>query len=509
MKQPNENLKAVLEYFGLTNLAVAKATGIDPSIISRKISGTRELPAASHHAEALADFILAQSQRVADMEWFKARFESAGLPTDNSTVYRFRQNLVMWLATDGQSLRRNLGASLPGDIAGGSPVPAAAPRPDAAPGEGDVKAGVVQIVLALRPILAALPKGAAIQLFLSNDRLTTATDEGFAALLSDQILRNDLHIHMVVCVSGDTQAMSKLLDTYMLSLISGHVRLSVVHGMTQTVTSAMHVLIPGQLCLLVNETIGQLAPPIGVLLRDERFVREAESNFEATARYAQPVLGVFGDEYTRHVIEVLALEYCSPGALDVVKDSVNPMFMTAAAYDRFLKTRGHSQQEFAWRSAEFARFKAGMDGNLHSGSRFREVISLSRLNDVVRRGSCGMAGLYFAELGYVDLDRQGCADILNGYIDYLEREPNFELLILDDLPELNGNNCWHIKKDGHITINNWQGQSPVMIYSDQLMLLREFQARYDTLWAKGAAIGNRAGVISILRDMARRLEKRV
>lgn len=509
MKKPNDNLKAVLEYFGLTNLAVSKATDIDPSIISRMINGSRGLPAASHHAEALADFIVSQSQRVADMEWFKAQFESAGLPTDNSTVYRFKQNLIMWLATDGQSLRRNLGASLPGDIGGGTPVPAQAPRQEAVSGEGDVKAGVVQIVLALRPILGALPSGATIQLFLSNDRLTTATDEGFAALLGDMIAQNDLHVNLVVCVSGDTQAMSRLLDTYMLSLISGHVRLSVVHGMTQTVTSAMHVLIPGQLCLLINETIGQGAPPIGVMLRDERFVRETESNFETTARYAQPVLSVFGDEYTRHVIEILALEYCSPGALDVVKDSINPMFMTTVAYDRFLKTRRHSQQEYAWRSAEFARFKAGMDGNLQSGSRFREVISLSRLNDVARSGCCGMAGLYFAELGFVDLDRQGCVDILHGYIDYLEREPNFELLILDDLSELHGNNCWHIKKDAHITINNWQGKSPVMIYSDQLMLLREFQARYDALWAKGvAAIGNRAGVISILRDVAGRMENK-
>ncbi len=118
-----------------------------------------------------------------------------------------------------------------------------------------------------------------------------------------------------------------------------------------------------------------------------------------------------------------------------------------------------------------------------------------------------MAGLYFAEHGYVDLDAQGCVDILEGYIDYLTNEPNFSLLILDDLTTLHGNNCWHIKRSGHVTINNWQGIEPVMIHSDQLTLLREFQERFDKLWEQGSgAIGSRANVINILRDVVRRMD---
>lgn len=76
-------------------------------------------------------------------------------------------------------------------------------------------------------------------------------------------------------------------------------------------------------------------------------------------------------------------------------------------------------------------------------------------------------GLYFAEQGYIDLDARGCADILNGYIEYLTNVPNFSLLVMDGLTTLHGNNCWHIKRDNHVTINNWQGKAPVMIYSDQ------------------------------------------
>ena len=201
------------------------------------------------------------------------------------------------------------------------------------------------------------------------------------------------------------------------------------------------------------------------------------------------------------------LEYCTPGALDVVKDSINPLFMSAAHFDRFIQTRGHSNEEFSWRSAEFARLKAGMDSNLKNGVIFREIISLSRLNDIVLHGRCRMAGLYFAERGYIDLDAQGCVDILEGYLDYLANEPNFSLLILDNLTALHGNNCWHIKRSGHVTINNWQGREPVMVYSDQIMLLREFQERFDQLWEQGAgAVGSRANVISILKNVAGRIK---
>ena len=508
MAAPNAHLKAVMQYLGITNVELSKALGCDPSLISRCLSGQRSLKAASVQMDAIAESILSRAKRMQDVDWLKARFLEAGLSTDNSTVHRFKQNLILWLATDGETLRKNLGRSLPGNIAGGMPMGKKQEQAQSNAADNELKIGIMEIIFTLRPALTALPKGSAVRIFLSNDRLRSVTNEDIAALFHEMILINDLHFQMVVCVSGDTQAMSRLLDAYIEALISGHVRLCIVHGLTQTVISAMHILVSGDLCFLINETIGEAAPPIAAVIRNKAFVSETAGNFEAAARYAQPVLKLYGDAYTRDVIEILALEYCTPGALDVVKDSVNPMFMTTAAYDRFLKTRGHSRDEFAWRSTEFARFKAGMNANLKNGVPFREIISLSRLNDIVLNGRCRMAGLYFAERGYIDLDAQGCTDVLNGYIEYLTNEPNFSLIILDDLTALHGNNCWHIKRSGHVSINNWQGCEPVMVYSDQLTLLREFQERFDQLWKQGAdAAGSRANVISILRDAAERINK--
>lgn len=510
MATPNENLKSVLEHFGLTNLALAKALELDPSLVSRYLSGHRQLKAASPQMEAIAGFILTRSRRVKDMEWLKEQFQAAGLPTDLSTVYRFKQNLIMWLASDGGKLRKNLGALLPGDIAGREPPVAQPQYNHMEAADNAVKLGCLQIVLELAPILKALPRGTMTDIFLSSDQIITTFNEDVAALLLRSMDESDLKIRMVVCVSGDTKAMSALIDTYMSALISGHIQLSVVHGMTQTVTNQMHLIIPERLAVLVTETPGSAAPPVAAILREQSFVAEIQKSFEQAARYAQPVLNIYGDDFSRNILEIIYQEFCTPGALDVVKDNVNPMYMPQEAYNRVLRLHGHNETEYAWRSAEFIRFKSGMDETLRGGDLFREILALSRLNQIVRDGFCRMPGLYFMKKGFVHLDAQGCADVLNGYIRYLEEFPNFHLLILDDITLLHSDNCWQLKQNHHLAINHWSGPEPVMIHSDQLMLLREFQEHFNRLWAQGTGgIGSRVNVINILRDVARRLEMKL
>jgi transcriptional regulator with XRE-family HTH domain len=504
MATPNKNLKAVFEYLGLTNLAVAKALNIDPSLISRYLSGHRQFKVASPQMDAIADYILTSSKRAQDVEWLKERFKEAGLPTDMTTVRSFKQNLILWLATDGDMLRRSLASAPAVGI-----TKSVKPQSQTVFNEthGDAKHGYLEFILALEPLLTAQKQGATIDVFLSSDRIRTITNGDISSLLQDTMTTRDLHIRMIVCVSGDTQALSGILDAYIEPLVSGHVQLLVVHGLTQTVTNQLHMIFPDGNAVLVTETLESGAAPVSVFLTDPDFISGIRQSFEATARFAQPILNIYDDNYSRNILEIIYMEFCTPGALDVVKDSINPMYMPEAAYDRFLKTRGHSSEEYAWRSAEFVRFKSGMDSNLKQGVPFREVLSLKRLNDIAEYGFCRMAGLYFMERGYIELDAEGCAAILKGYIEYLEKVPNFKLLILDDLSPAQKDNCWQIKREHHVAINHWSGRSPVMIYSDQTILLREFGARFDALWAQGAGgVGSRANVMSILRNVTERLE---
>ena len=74
-----------MDYFGITNNSLAKALGVDPSLVSRWQSGQRRLTASSAAMDALAEYILTRSQRVHDVEWLKAQFDQFGLSTDIST----------------------------------------------------------------------------------------------------------------------------------------------------------------------------------------------------------------------------------------------------------------------------------------------------------------------------------------------------------------------------------------------------------------------------------------
>jgi len=491
-----------MDYFGVTNSELSRALAVDPSLVSRWLNGQRKLSAASVTMDALAEFVLSRSKRVHDIEWLKTQFEKDGLPTDISTVYHIKQNLIMWLASDGEALRHNLGKSpsMPPYLQ--KDMIKKAPAHSTIYTEGMVRLGCLELALGLEPLLSLLPDGYGIDIFLSNDEIVTIVAEDFSQLLIQKIEEKQLKVRLLVCVSGNTQTMSKIIDTYMQPLVSGNIRLSLVHGMTQTVTNQMHLILPGKYAILITETPMASAQPVSAIVSADAFVKEMRLSFELALRYAQPVLNIYGDNYSRSILDILYIEFATPGNIDIIKDNINPMYMTDDAYDRFLRTHGYSEEEFAWRSSEFKRFKSGMDKILQDGTVLREILSLKRLRQISQDGHCRMPGLYFMREGFVELDKEGCTAIINGYIRYLETIPNFHVLILDDITMLHTDNCWQLKQNHHLAINHWSGSEPVMIYSDQLILLREFQAHFDSLWAQGAgAAGNRSNVLDILRTI--------
>lgn len=507
MPSPAQNLKSVMDYFSITNNELARALAVDPSLVSRWLSGQRKLKASSSAMDSLIEYILSRSKRVHDIEWLKAQFERVGLPIDLPTVYRTKQNLIIWLASDGEALRRNLGrmSSAPGE---GKNANVKTATHSSIGSNGGVKIGCLELALGSEPLLSGLPDESGVDIFLSNDEVVSVVSEDFSRLLLHKIEEKHLRVRLLVCVSGNTQAMSRLIDTYMQPLVSGRIRLSVVHGMTQTVTNQMHLIIPEKYVMLITEIPRASAPPVAAIVSEQAFIKETQISFERAIRYAQPVLNIYDDNFSRNILEILYVEFASPGNLDIVKDNINPMYMTPDAYNRFLRTHGHGEAEFAWRSAEFIRFKSGMDEALKGGAVFREILSLSRLNQIAQYGFCRMPGLYFMRKGFVKLDAEGCSAILEGYIRYLNAVPNFHVLILDNIVLLHANNCWQLKQNHHLAINDWSGGEPVMIHSDQLLLIREFQTYFNSLWAQGAGcIGNRSGVISILEEILEKLKK--
>jgi hypothetical protein len=131
--------------------------------------------------DALAEYILAQSRSMDDIKWLNAHFEAEGLPTELSSVNRIKQNLVVWLASDGDGLRRNLGADAP-DM--GRPQPIAAEVAPVCPAQqSSIRLGFIQIALDLEPLFAALAQESRVDIFLSSDRIAAIAQEDIYDLI--------------------------------------------------------------------------------------------------------------------------------------------------------------------------------------------------------------------------------------------------------------------------------------------------------------------------------------
>ena len=98
----NSNLKTALVTFQLTNLDLAKATGIDPSLISRYISGNRKLRQKSKQAEDIAEFLLNKADSVERIDWLKEQFEQFGISEGMHSVMAMKENLILWISSDGE-----------------------------------------------------------------------------------------------------------------------------------------------------------------------------------------------------------------------------------------------------------------------------------------------------------------------------------------------------------------------------------------------------------------------
>ena len=72
--------------------------------------------------------------------------------------------------------------------------------------------------------------------------------------------------------------------------------------------------------------------------------------------------------------------------------------------------------------------------------------------------------------------------------------PSFQVILLEDETLFIPNSCWHIKNNKHIMIHSWNIDHPIMVYSDQLLLIDEFQRHFEHLWSKMSPAGASARV---------------
>lgn len=495
------NLKKTLDYFGISNIELSKGTNIDPSLISRYLSGQRQLKASSWQADSIAEYIMKMADSGEKIDWMNDQFRDSGMQIDMSSVFHMKDNLILWISSDGERTVHDISyVEIENDRVS---------LEEKEDSYGTLSVGLDSILNSLDPIIYGIPDHTILDVFLSSDRSRLLADPGFIQLIQNAVSRKQLKINIVICVSGSTQSLNKFINCYMKNIVDGSIQFYTFFGSSQNIAEQMYIVANGKAVAIITETTMGAAEPIAVFVKDEIFVSEIGQSFDATYRYSQPMFNIYNDEYTRNMIDVLYTEYCLPGGLCVAKDSINPMYMSFESYCRVLRNSNPDDGEYAWKCNEYRRFKDGFINMLENGMDCKEIISYNRLRSIVQEGKCRMAGLYFLSTGFFELDMQGCMDILTGYAECLEKYPNFSLLIVDDLPQLHSSNCWHVKNNTSIAVNDWNGAEPIMLHSNHNVVIQEFQKNFDSIWEHGkGSEKNRAYIISVLKSVVDELKKK-
>ena len=494
MKKSERNLNKLMASMGITNIGLAKGINVDTSLVSRWKKGERQLKMASATMDKLADYMLDRAVRANKTEWLREQMEADGLLFDYSAADSLLAGLKLWLSSDGDEIGKTLNL-----------FPAEYTKGDC---DRTVKTGYAEIAFFFDETAKKLRDGSKLDIHLSSEDMGILLHESISGILLDAMAKKGCQIRLLVSMSSVVMAMSRLLNRYTQAMIAGSLNMAVVHGMTQAITNQATFIFEDELIFIVCETPKNIVPPIGMPAYEESFIRESKKSFERAYNYSQELLRRYDDNVGRNVLEIIFSEFATPGDLDIIKDSINPVYMAAEPYDNFLKIIGYEGDQYEWRMAESHRCRDGMNANFGGGTVFREIISQKRIDQILADGYCQMPGLYFFGTGMVKLYAEGCLSIFQGYIDYLDRYPNFHLLILDEISELSEKNCWHIKQNSHWMLNGWNKDEHIILHTDQLMLTHEFQTRYDTIWNKSQySGGRREQTKKILRESIRQLKE--
>lgn len=513
-------LAALMDYLGLTNASLAKAIGVDSSLISRWRTGKRSIAGNPEYAALIARYLVPRIADPSDRLWLRRQIAGDLGAPEAEVEADLAHCAARWLYPGRTRLLENplqeettavllvsrFAEAVTAERGGKTPPADRLARSE----ESDVIAafGEQRVEDLLRRCLRDAERESDVLIYLSSESIRSVRRAGVVSTLRSACAEKQLRVCMLVQSANNTAASSDLLATYMPMLVIGQLLLLVTQGVPQSLFGTWGVLVPNRAALTVNETLSGDSPPIATLVADEGLLADIRQNFERSKRFAHPLMTMMDDHFARNIIEIFFQEYGVPGNLDVIKNGLNPLFFAPEDYDNVLRGYGLSQEEFDWRQQEFRRFQQAM-AEVMRESVFREVLSLPRLREIARTGKCRMPGIYFFHTGIREIGARDCAALIEGYIRTLETEPNFSVILLDDEQLFMPNSCWHIKLNKHVMIHTWDSDSPTLIYSDQLILIDEFQKHFVALWDRLTQIGSEnRKTIEKLRVLAAQCRKR-
>lgn len=508
------NLRAVLEYFEIQNRDLAQAINISPSMVSNWVQGKRALRASSGSAAAIADYVL--SRRVLtsrDITWLKKHFEQDGISIDFDSASDIKRNLIIWLADDGQEVLDILKKT--GDIYIENEQTDALPSSQYLYSIGpsgriysndySVRTGVVDISLRLSRIFETIEEGTNVDICLSSETASTIMENVFIVEIIKAFRSKNIRVRMLIALSSNSIALSRIISVYSQLIVNGNMEIYISHGMMQPMIHQTSIFIKNTCAVVITELPDSFSPPAALFITESIFLKDAADGFDRVVRYAQPLMQFYSESVSKGIVDLLHREFCDEGDLDILSGGVDPLMLEREEYCEILKQKGFKGSALEWRREEYSQVKNGFENNLKRGTIFREIISSESIKGMVVNGSCELPSIYFMDTGKMLIDKRLCAAILKGYARMLKTYPNYHLAIAQKLDE-NQQGTRHIKHSRHITLSPWKSARPMLIYSDQMIMIHEFQTYYNELWMSLSA-GTRENTIAFLDIMTEEIEK--
>lgn len=502
------NLRILLEYFEILNRDLAQAINVSPSMVSNWVQGKRTLRMSSGSVTAIADYVLSKSSLTSrDIIWLKKHFEQAGISAEFDSASEIKRNLIIWLADDGQEvlaiLKKTENIRIENEAAGALNLPqylySIGPAGRIYSDDYSARAGAVDISLRLSRIFQTMDEGLTIDICLSSEMVSTMTEDVFIAEIIRAFQEKNMRVRMLIALSNNAMVLLKIINAYSQLIINGHMEIYTTHGMVQPMIHQTSIFIPNTCAVAIIELPDSLTPPAALFITESLFIKDAVDGFDRVVKYTQPLMQSYPDNKIKSIVDLLNREFCDEGDLDILSDGMNPLMLDSEEYIEILKQRGLQGKALQWRSEEYLYIKGGLENNLKSGSVLREIISAEMIKDIVINGICEVPALYFMDKGKVLIDQKACLAILKGYIKMLKTYPNYHLAIAQQLDEKQ-QGTRHIKQGRHITLNSWKRAQPILVYSEQIIMIHEFQMIFNELWV-GLSAGTRENTISLLAFM--------
>ena len=308
-------LTALMEYFGLTNASLAKAIGVDSSLISRWRTGSRSVAGNPEYAALIARYVVPRIASPADRTWMKKQMVRDLGVTETEIDSNMAQHMARWLYPGRARLMEqpktedtavllvsSFAEAISADNYGKQRITIDIPNWNQS---GVVAAvGEQQVEKLLRHCLDEAEAEGDLLIYLSSESIRSIRHAGVVATLKSASAEKELRVCMLVQSANNTAASSELLATYMPMLVTGRLLLLVTQGVPQSMLGTWGVLVPNRAALTVNETLSGESQPFATIITGEQHLTDIRMSFERSKRFARPLMTMMDDRFARNIIEI-------------------------------------------------------------------------------------------------------------------------------------------------------------------------------------------------------------